>query len=124
MNLRLINDQRVSFSGSQQRYFLNDPDFRVDERYTVTGMDRTYAVLGKDVFGYSLDDSIESWVNRAFQNERSILDGADLVVDVLNVGVSRRSVKVRVVSRRVCSVESGLTEAEWHGFARDFDDLV
>ena len=124
MNLRLINDQRVSFSGSQQRYFLNDPDFRVDERYTVTGMDRTYAVLGKDVFGYSLDDSIESWVNRAFQNERSILDGADLVVDVLNVGVSRRSVKVRVVSRRVSSVESGLTEAEWHGFARDFDDLV
>lgn len=124
MNLRLINDQRVSFGGSQQRYFLNDFDFRVDERYTVTGMDRTYAVLGKDVFGYSMDDSIESWVNRAFQNERSILDGADLVVDVLNVGVSRRSVKVRVVSRRVSSVESGLTEAEWHGFARDFDDLV
>ena len=120
---------QINDSWLQARTFGNvfspsvSPTLRPTNRnFVVADSNSTFAILGSASAGLLDSDSIGRWVDSAFRRERSLLDGADLLLDVLNVGVARRTVKVHVVAQRALGAEAGLTEAEWHELAQDFDD--
>ena len=83
-----------------------------------------HATYGRTVLVPS-SDSIRRWVDRVMQSERSPFDGAELMVDVLDVGVVRRKVTVRIVGRRPLAPAAGLSDDEWRAIAHEFgDELV
>lgn len=114
-------DQRLHSQG----YVSIGSPYGVAERYLVAGMDCTYALLGSTSALIAGGDSVELWIRRAFLSERSLFEEAELLADVLSVGIVRRPVTVRISTRRSLSADAGLSDDDWRAIARDSaDDMV